>query len=195
MGRMKRKLIVEKIKYINFIKCLILREMPKLLKLTEDIYLMLAPYFKPKEPKLVKFEIINYLLFRLFYDEIIEVIQDMPLDYFNILPEIFSSFISDPQSWFIQNEILKRNRIYVHVHYFVKYKERGEYSNLSIILFTLIQHISTKKDENNLNFPEFIFHEDPTFPENPGKDLNMKLETLILKAFEISEDPFNINLN
>jgi hypothetical protein len=166
-----------------------------LLALTEEIYHILEPYFKPKEPKLVKFEIINYLLFRLFYDEIINITDDMPLDYFNALPEIFSYYVSNPTSRFMQGEILKRNRMYVHVHYFVKYEEGEEYSNLSIILFTLIKYISTKMNEKKIKFPDSIFDTDPSFPSDPGETLSAQMEELIITAFKTFGNSFSINLN
>jgi len=169
--------------------------MSLLLKLTEDIYTLIEPHFKPKESKLVKFEIVNYVLFRLYYDEVIEITHHMPFDYFNAYSEIFSDYISNPQSRFMQKEILKRNRMYVQVHYFAKYNEPGNYTNLSPILFTLVKYISTKIQENNIRFPVSLFQKEPAFPSDPGEKLSTKMEGLIMQAFEKQKQFLFVALN
>ena len=115
--------------FYNNMKYLIAGKAGTILTLTEEIYKILEPYFEPQNPKLVKFEIVNYLLFRLYFNKFINITTlDSSFDYFYAYPVIFADYLSDPYAGFAKKEILLRNKLYVQMHFFAINTEPGTYS-------------------------------------------------------------------
>lgn len=170
--------IIEFMRLIHGIKDVLSVNMQTIVELTETIYSILETHFKPKNQKLVKFEIVNYILFRLLYDKIIDIPQKYQTIYFYSYPLVFKKYISDPYSDFFEKEIMNRNEIYIRLYRGFQKSDIITCTNMVILLLTIVQQTAKIKDENKIGFSYDYFKHGKFFPDNPGEKLSAKIDTI-----------------
>ena len=182
---LNHKNATEYLLFQNDVKYLVSEKMETIINLTEKIYTILHPHFKPQNPKLVKFEVVNYLLFRLFYNGHIDIPAKYQEDYFTSYLIIFVKYISDPQSNFFRREIMKRNRIYMALYREFQKRKIPVRSDMVVLLLTLVQRTAKIKNENEIELSPSLFEGRKLFPEKPGVKLGNAIDDLITKEFSV----------
>lgn len=169
----------------NDMKYLISEKMETIIKLTEKIYTILQPHFKPVNPNLVKFEIVNYLLFRLFYDEVADIPVKYQRNYFTSYLIVFAEYISNPTTNFFRREVKERNELYMAIYRKFRKSDLPLRLDMVFLLLTFLQHTAIVKNESEITLPPSFFVKEKLFPENPGDELGDIINDLIKKEFPV----------
>ncbi|MBN2532681.1 MAG: hypothetical protein JXB88_07320 [Spirochaetales bacterium] len=99
--------------FLTFMHYVISNNKEAIVKLIDEIYALLEPVFNPKNPQFVKFEILNFILFRMHYDDVIDIPDKFIYEYFDYCTELYEEYISSSIDWMKKFEIAKRNDMYI----------------------------------------------------------------------------------
>lgn len=182
---LNHKNVTEYLLFQNSMKYLISAKMETIIKLTEKIYTILQPHFKPVNPNLVKFEIVNYLLFRLFYDKVADIPVKYQRNYFTSYLIVFAKYISNPTTNSFHREVKDRNELYMAIYHKFRKSDLPLRLDMVVLLLTFLQHTAKVKNENEITLPPSFFVNEKLFPENPGDKLGDIINNIIKKEFPV----------